>query len=110
MAAVRQQRAAVVPFIVEGARLMAVINGRDETPANRASCIFDPAACVQACLRLMAFLEGNSLLAEILLDCGRTRLSKNFSAQVVLKGHIYFAQFAVLHQNAMRGESIQQFV
>src|SRR5882762_11588692 len=108
--AISQQRPSVVPFIVESVRFVAVIDGHDEASANRASRIFDPAACVQARLRLLTFRKRNFLLAEILLDRKRVWLEKHFDELAAFKSHVYFAQLAAIDHNAVRGQSIQQFV
>src|SRR5882672_4184755 len=99
--AISQQRPSVVPFIVESERFVAVIDGHDEASANRASRIFDPAACVQARLRLLTLRKRNSLIAEILFDRGRGRVAKHVDESSPFKPHVYFAQLAVIDQNAV---------
>ena len=108
--AVREQRAAIVMLVVQSAGFVAIIDGQDKAALQRAPRAFDPIARFEAHFRLLPFFERDSLLVKILLQRRHRRFSKHFGKSPALKSYEYFSQRAVLHDDAVRGQSVQQFI
>ena len=77
MIAIREQRAAIVMFVVQGAGFVAIIDGQDKAALQGAPRAFNPIARFKTHFRLLPFFKRNSLLVKISLQRGHGGLAKH---------------------------------
>src|ERR1700674_4075081 len=97
-------------FAVQSASFVAVVDGQDKAALQGAPRAFDPITRFKSHFRLLSFFKRNSLLVKISLQGRHGGLANHLGELRALESYLDFPQRTTLHDNAVRGQSVQQFI